>query len=51
MCSSDLFMTFQVEYDAEVTATDATFYGMRVEYTPKMYKGHIVEAPAFQNDN
>jgi len=37
----------------DATTADATvdLYGIQMEYTPKFYKGHIVEAPAWQNDN
>ena len=45
----DEFLILNLEAVTATTAADV--YGISIEYTPKFYKGHIVEAPAFQNDN
>lgn len=43
------FLAINLEADAFTTITSANVLGIEFEYTPKMYKGRIVEAPAWSN--
>ena len=40
-----------IDIDPTVADVVFDFHGLLVEYTPKFYKGHIAESPAWQNKN
>ena len=42
-----------IAFVIDATTADAVpeVFGLEIEYTPKLYKGHVIQAPAWQNQN